>query len=128
VHTTGVGVLMPHVLAFNMAVDAVKAKKIAEALGVDTEGLSRGEIIEAAVAELYELYADIGLRPKFTADELPRDRIREMAERAVPGLYAGFSGATNAPENVTDRTIIVSRALRKMTVRQAEEIFEACAA
>jgi alcohol dehydrogenase class IV len=128
VHTTGVGVLMPHVLAFNMAVDAVKAKKIAEALGVDTEGLSRGEIIEAAVAELYELYADIGFRPKFTADELPRDRIREMAERAVPGLYAGFSGATNAPENVTDRTIIVSPALRKMTVRQAEEIFEACAA
>jgi len=128
VHTTGVGVLMPHVLAFNMTVDAVKARKLAEALGVDTEGLSRGEIVEAAVAELYELYADIGFRPKFTADELPRDRIREMAERAVPGLYAGFSGATNAPENVTDRTIIASPALRKMTVRQAQEIFEACAA
>jgi alcohol dehydrogenase class IV len=128
VHTTGVGVLMPHVLAFNMSVDAVKARRLAEALGVDTEGLSRCEIIEAAVAELYDLYEDIGFQSKFTRDELPRDRIREMAERAVPGLYAGFSGATNAPENVTDRTIIVSPALRKMTVRQAEEIFEACAA
>ena len=96
--------------------------------GVNAEELSRSEIIEAAVAELYNLYEDIGFRSQFTADEFPRERIREMAERAVPGLYAGFSGATNAPENVSDRTVIVAPALRSMTVRQAQDIFEACAA
>ena len=65
--------------------------------------------------------------PRFTPDQLPRQRVREMAERAVPGLYAGFSAeVAGEPPKVGDRTVIASPAARKMTVAQAERIFEEC--
>ena len=52
-----------------------------------------------------------------------------MAERAVPGLYAGFSEeVAGGPAAVGDRTVIASPAARRMTVAQAEQIFNACLA
>ncbi|MFB9262700.1 hypothetical protein ACFFWD_05855 [Bradyrhizobium erythrophlei] len=52
-----------------------------------------------------------------------------MAERAVPGLYAGTAGIERFKSmKITDDTVIESVAPRKMTVSQAEAIFTACIA
>lgn len=68
-------------------------------------------------------------KPYSAPYQMPRQRVREMAERAVPGLYAGFSEAIAAgPATVGDRTVIASPAARKMTVAQAERIFDNCLA
>lgn len=126
-HPYGVGVLLPHVVTFNLAVLPAKVGPLAEALEVETAGLSRQETIAACADAIWALYADIGFPPRFTSEQLPRERVREMALRAVPGLYAGIAAKDFDPASANDRTIIASPAARKMTVKQAEEIFELCA-
>ncbi|TGE00045.1 iron-containing alcohol dehydrogenase [Methylobacterium nonmethylotrophicum] len=125
-HPYGVGVLLPHVIAFNLAVLPAKVGSLAEALEVETAGLSRQETIESCADAVRALYADIGFPTRFTPEQLPRDRVREMALRAVPGLYAGIAAEDFDPATANDRTLIASPAARKMTVRQAEEMFERC--
>ncbi len=127
-HPYGVGVLLPHVAAFNLAVLPDKVKPLAEALEVETAGLTRAEAIEACADSIRSLYADIGFPDRFTPDQLPRERVREMAERAVPGLYAGIAAEGFDTASVNDHTVIASPAARKMTVRQAERMFEKCLA
>ncbi|GAA0600332.1 L-threonine dehydrogenase [Craurococcus roseus] len=127
-HPYGVGVLLPHVTAFNLAVLPEKVKPLAEALEVETAGLTRAEIIEACAESIRALYADIGFPDRFTPDQLPRQRVREMAERAVPGLYAGIAAEGFDTASVTDDTVIACPSARKMTVRQAERMFESCLA
>ncbi|MBV8704862.1 MAG: iron-containing alcohol dehydrogenase [Acetobacteraceae bacterium] len=127
-HPIGVGVLLPHVIAFNLPVLPDKVKPLAEALEVETEGLTRGETIEACADAVRELYADIGFPTHFTPHQLPWQRVREMAERAVPGLYAGIEAQNYDPRTATDHTIIACPSARKMTVKQAEDIFEHCLA
>ncbi len=116
--------LLPHVAAFNLAVLPDKVKPLAEALEVETAGLTRAEAIEACADSIRSLYADIGFPDRFTPDQLPRERVREMAERAVPGLYAGIAAEGFDTASVNDHTVIASPAARKMTVRQAERMFE----
>ena len=125
-HPYGVGVLLPHEMSFNLAVLPEKVRPLAEALGVGTAGLSRQEMIAACAEAVRALYADIDFPDRFTAEQLPRDRVREMAARAVPGLYAGIAAQGFDPATAHDRTVIASPAARRMTVRQAEEIFERC--
>lgn len=125
-HPYGVGVLLPHVVEFNLAVLPDKVKPFAEAVGVDTLGLSRQETIEAAVDAIRALYADIGFPAFFTPDQLPSQRVREMAERSVPGLYAGIKAQEFDLSTVTDPTVIACPSARKMTVAQAQAMLERC--
>ena len=127
-HPYGVGVLLPHVIAFNLAVLPAKVKPLAEALEVDTTGLSRAACIAAAADAVRALYADIDFPTRFTEAQLPAERVREMAQRAVPGLYAGIAAHGFDHTAATDRTIIACPSARKMTVAQAEAIFARCLA
>ena len=127
-HPYGVGVLLPHVLAFNLAVLPEKVKPMADALEVDHPGLGRAGMIEACADAIRGLYADIGFPDRFTPGQLPADRVREMAQRAVPGLYAGIAARGFDWTGAGDRTVIACPSARKMTVAQAEAIFERCLA
>jgi alcohol dehydrogenase class IV len=127
-HPYGVGVLLPHVIAFDLAVLPAKVKPLADALEVDATGLSRAETIAACAEAIRGLYADIGFPDRFTAAQFPADRVREMAQRSVPGLYAGIAARDFDPATATDRTIIACPSARKMTVAQAQAIFERCLA
>lgn len=127
-HPYGVGVLLPEVTAFNLAVLPAKVKPLAEALEVDTIGLSRNEIVAACADAIRDLYADIAFPTRFTPEQLPPARVREMAERAVPGLYAGIAARHYDHTTATDNTVIACPSVRKMTVRQAQEMFERCLA
>ena len=127
-HPYGVGVLLPHVIAFNLAVLPHKVAPLAAALDVEAAGLSRVETIAACAAGIRSLYADIGFPETFTAGQLPRQRVREMAERAVPGLYAGIAAQDFDPASAGDHTVIACPSARKMTVSQAQAILERCLA
>ena len=78
-HPYGVGVLLPHVITFNLAVLPHKVAPLAEALEVEVAGLTRAEMIAACDANVRSLYADIGFPERFTAEQVPRQRVREMA-------------------------------------------------
>ncbi len=125
-HPYGVGVLLPHVIGFNLPVLPAKIKPFADALDVDTIGLDRAEIVEACAQAVRGLYADIDFPTHFTPEQLPPARVREMAQRAVPGLYAGAAANDFDPATAGDRTIIACPSARKMTVKQAQAIFERC--
>jgi alcohol dehydrogenase class IV len=128
-HPIGVGVLLPHVTEFNLSVLPDKVRPLAEALDVDTAGLTRAEMLAACIASIRALYADIGFAERFPPEQFPRQSVREMAERAVPGLYAGFSDeVASRPTQVGDRSVIACPSARKMTVAQAERILESCLA
>ena len=127
-HPYGVGVLLPHVVAFNLAVLPQKVKPFAEALGVETLGLTRSEAIESCAEAIRDLYRDIGFPERFTPEQLPEDRVREMATRAVPGLYAGIAARDFDPATANDHTVIACPSARKMTVAQAEAILRNCLA
>jgi hypothetical protein len=51
-----------------------------------------------------------------------------MAERAVPGLYAGIAAQDFDPASTGDHTVIACPSARKMTVSQAQAILENCLA
>jgi alcohol dehydrogenase class IV len=125
-HPYGVGVLLPHVITFNLPVLPAKVKPLAEALEVDTTGLSRVETIAACADAVRSLYADIGFPDRFTREQLPPSRTREMAQLAVPGLYAGIEARGFDPSTAGDNTVIACPSARKMTVAQAQAIFERC--
>jgi len=127
-HPIGVGVLLPEVTAFNLAVLPGKVQPLAEALEVETASLTRAETIAACAESIRGLYADIGFPERFTAAQLPPERVREMAVRSVPGLYAGIAAQAFDFATVTDDTVIACPSARKMTVRQAERMFEGCLA
>jgi alcohol dehydrogenase class IV len=127
-HPYGVGVLLPHVIAFNLPVLADKVKPLAEALKVDTTGLTAKETIQAAAQAVFDLYDDIDFPRRFTPQQLPTDRVREMAQRSVPGLYAGIAAHNFDHTTATGRTVIACPSARNMTVAQAEAIFERCLA
>ncbi len=127
-HPIGVGVLLPEVTSFNLAVLPQKVQPLAAALEVETRGLTRAEMITACATSIRALFADIAFPDRFTPQHLPPQRVREMAERAVPGLYAGIAAASFDIAGVTDDTIIACPSARKMTVRQAQAMFEACLA
>ena len=125
-HPYGVGVLLPHVIAFNLAVLPDKIRPMADALEVDHSGLSRAGTIDACADAIRGLYADIGFPDRFTPEQLPVNRVREMAQRAVPGLYAGIAARSFNWTSAGDRTVIACSSARKMTVAQAHAIFERC--
>ena len=127
-HPYGVGVLLPHVTTFNLAVLPDKVAPLAAALEVDAAGLTRAERIEACAASIRSLYADIGFPQHLTNEQLPRHRVRDMAQRAVPGLYAGIAAQDFDPASAGDHTVIACPAARKMTVSQAQDILERCIA
>ena len=127
-HPYGVGVLLPEVTAFNLAVLPAKVKPLAEALDVETMGLGRGETIAACADAIRDLYADIAFPTRFTPEQLPAARVREMAQRAVPGLYAGIAARDYDHTSARDTTVIACPSARKMTVLQAQEMLERCLA
>ena len=127
-HPYGVGVLLPHVITFNLTVLPNKVRPLAEALGLEVAGLTRAAMIEACADSIRSLYFDIGFPTRFTAKQLPVSRVREMAARAVPGLYAGIAAQDFDPTTVSDHTLIACPSARKMTVSQAQAILERCLA
>ena len=125
-HPYGVGVLLPHVIAFNLAVLPGKIGPLAEALQVDVAGAGRAGLIDACAGAIRSLYADIDFPLFFTAAQLPPARVPEMARRAVPGLYAGIAASDFDPATAHDRTLVACPSARKMTVAQAQAMLERC--
>lgn len=120
-HAIGVGVLLPRVIAFNAPVAPAKAEKLAVALGANP-GRDLGETVAAIRSAIFGLFDDLGFPTAFSPEQLPRERIREMAEAAIPGLYGG------APPDrqIRDDDLIHQPGLRRTSVAQACALYDRC--
>jgi alcohol dehydrogenase class IV len=119
-HGIAVGVLMPHVLAFNAAETPDRVARVAEAFGLSRERRSINDLL----GEMRRLYADIGFPRCLTAEQLDPSKIDQLSRETVTGLYGGGS----RPEDATDETLVPSPNVRQATVADVAKIYRACTA
>jgi alcohol dehydrogenase class IV len=90
-HPLGVGVLMPHALAFNLVVLPRKARKLADALGVrGVASLSDGEVIAGCVSALRSLYDDIGFSSVMDGEPVAAHKNQGDGGARRPRTVRGF--------------------------------------
>lgn len=81
-HGEGNGLLLPHVMRFNLPVRMTEFADIARWLGVDVAGLSHRKCAEAAIGAIEELQELIGIRRTLSEIGLQRDAIPQVAAKA----------------------------------------------
>lgn len=82
-------VLLPHVEEFNAAVCGDKFRDVAEAMGVDTTGMSTEEANKAAIAAIKKLSADVGIPAGLKELGAKPEDFKMMAEKALADVCAG---------------------------------------
>lgn len=82
-HGTGVAVMMPYVMEYNLSHAAPEMAEIADAMGLYTEGLSEGGKASAAIDAVADLFASVGI-PKTIRDlGMTEDKLTWTAEQAL---------------------------------------------
>lgn len=82
-HGEVTGLLLPYVMEFNVDVETEKMVKIAQAFGLNTQGLSKKEAGLAAVQAVLNLLEEIGLPSKLSQIGIEAKDIPEIAEKAL---------------------------------------------
>ncbi|MFA6218631.1 MAG: iron-containing alcohol dehydrogenase [Erythrobacter sp.] len=119
-HGIGVGVLLPHVLAFNAMVAPGKVRMMAQAMELDAGG-DDVAVLARVLSALRQLFDEIGFPHHFDGLFEKPASLREIAEAALPGLYG-------APltEPVSETATIASPNIRRATLAEAEALYTAC--
>ena len=87
-HGVACAMMLPIVMEFNQETTGTKFKDIAEAFGVDTEGMSPEEYRKAAIDEVRKLSVDVGIPTKLEAlkeEDLPFLCESAAADACAPG-------------------------------------------
>jgi alcohol dehydrogenase class IV len=84
-------VILPHVMAFNVAADPVRFARVAEAMGEPIAGLSARAAADRAIEAVRTLSADVGIPP--TLGDLGVDAA------AIPAMARVAMGGIDAPTN-----------------------------
>ncbi len=76
-------ILLPYVMAYNAEVTGDKYRDIAEAMGIDTEGMSTEEARAACIDAVQNLSQAVGIPGDFTTLGVKKEDIDELAEFAM---------------------------------------------
>lgn len=76
-------ILLPIVMEYNLMACVERYAKVAEALGIKTEGISRLKAAEKAIRWVKKLFEDIGTPKKLSDLGLTEDLIPQLAENAL---------------------------------------------
>ena len=79
-HGVACAMMLPIVMEYNAEVTGDKYKSIAEAMGVDTAGMSQDEYRKAAIDAVKQLSADVGIPSKL--DAIKEEDLDSLAESA----------------------------------------------
>ncbi len=82
-HGEGNGLLLPHVMRFNLPHRFHEFGDIARWLGANVIGLSQRKTAEAAISRVVEIQKNIGLRTRLRDLGLPQDSLSEVARTAI---------------------------------------------
>ena len=77
------GLLLPHVMEFNIPVSAERLAAVAKALGERVEGISQREAASKAIHAVHGLIKDIGLPIRMRDIGVKKEDIRPMAEATM---------------------------------------------
>jgi alcohol dehydrogenase len=82
-HGETTGLLLPYVMQYNAATETEKLGAVAEAFGVQTEGLSAKEKAWAAADAVFELLEDIGLPTRLSQIGIKEEDLPGIAEKSL---------------------------------------------
>ena len=94
-HGVACAMMLPIVMEFNQEYTGEKFKAIAEAFGVNTEGMSQAEYRKAAIDEVKKLSVDVGIPTK----------LEKLKEADLPFLCESAAADACAPGNPRPATI-----------------------
>ena len=77
------GILLPHVMEFNLIACSERYARIAEALGVATEGLPKWKAAEKSISWVKNLCKDVGVPKRLSEIGLSEDVIPRLAKSAL---------------------------------------------
>ncbi|MDP3046829.1 MAG: iron-containing alcohol dehydrogenase, partial [Chloroflexota bacterium] len=100
-HGVANAILLPHVLEFNLTFAEARLARLAEAMGVRTDSLSRQEAAVAAVAAVRQLAADVGIPASLRLVGVTEDAIPQMAADAMTSGNVAVNPRPTTLEDVT---------------------------
>ena len=88
-HGIANAVLLPYVMEYNAEYTGEKFKYIAEAMGVDTTGMSQAEYRAAAVSAVKQLSKDVGIPEKLHEIGVKDEDLQALSESAFADVCTG---------------------------------------
>jgi alcohol dehydrogenase class IV len=82
-HGAGNGLLLPHVMRYNLPARQREFARIAQLLGVNTAGMSETQAAEQAVEEIRKLNQTIGIPARMRDLGVREEQIPEFAQKAL---------------------------------------------
>lgn len=77
------GLLLPHVMDYNLPVSSQRMAHIARMMGIDTQGMTEREAASSSVEAVTQMIEDIGLPRRMRDIGVKEDDIRPMAEATM---------------------------------------------
>jgi alcohol dehydrogenase class IV len=119
-HGIAIGVLLPHVMEFNLPASYQRFSILAKTMGEPDSGRSMEEPAPCAIRALKRLYVDLGFPRKYSDSQVDRKAIRQMAGMIMEGLYGKYDPTKEYPANA----VIPSANIRKATMKDAMDLYE----
>ena len=101
-HGIANAVLLPYVMEYNAPCTGEKFKYIAEAMGVDTAGMSPDEYRAAAVGAVRQLSKDIGIPEKLHEIGVKEEDLQALSESAFADVCTGGNPRPCTVENILE--------------------------
>ncbi len=89
-HGTAIGIVLPHVMSFNLGENPRLYADLAKAMGISGEGLSEVDLAKQSVKRVSELMDHIGLPKRLSEVGIPKKDLEKIAKTALdlsPGLF-----------------------------------------
>ncbi len=119
-HGVAVGILLPHVMEFNLPAGHHRFAELSRAIGEPTEGRSLEDSASGALLAIKRLLADLSFPRKFLDSEVDRKAVPQMAKMVMGGLYGVYDPSKEYPLNAS----LPSVNIRKATMKNLIEIYE----
>ena len=100
-HGVANALLLPTVMEFNMPSSIVKYGRIARAMGVDTNGMSKDEAAKAAVEAVKQLSIDLKIPQTLREIGIPEEALPQLAKDAFNDVCTGGN-----PREITEADIL----------------------
>ena len=123
-HGISVGILLPHVMEFNLPASHSRFAALAKAMGQATGNADVGrlpeELAPRAIVALKRLLVDLDFPKKYSEPEVDRDAIPRMAALAMGGQFS----LHDSSKGYSAKTPVPSANIRKTTMGDLVRLYE----
>lgn len=123
-HGIAIGILLPHVMEFNLPASYERFATLAQALGEVDDGLSEEELALGGLAALKELLTDLDFPSKFPEPKIDRKAIPELAKIVMGGPYGIYDRGKKFPMNAPAPSFNLRKATMADVIRLYEKAFD----